>query len=326
MPAWAASCHLSGRRYKGQLTAAQVSDYFLDLGDKEFASDLALVHSRFSTNTFPSWDRAQPYRTMCHNGEINTLRGNVNWMRARQGIMKCEGLGLTNEGGGGLRSIMPVVEEGQSDSGVFNSVRTAARPPSRSLFIHKLCFPASRPHTATQGYCQCAPTYRCARSHPPLCLPHTVVSAPCPHPHVRQVLELLTSTGRPLPEAMMMMIPEAWQNDKLMASEKRDYYRFMSCLMEPWDGPALIAFTDGRYDPFSLCAGRKRLRPLPSQLPHQRNSSGYPLPPPLPLPLHFPPGRSQLHGRHAGPQWPAPRPLLRNDGRARHHGQRVRRR
>jgi glutamate synthase (NADPH/NADH) len=186
-------CSLSSRTvvYKGQLTPAQVETYFPDLASPSFTSYMALVHSRFSTNTFPAWHRAQPMRLLGHNGEINTLRGNVNWMKARQGVMKCEALGLSERT---QQKLLPIVPKGQSDSGSFDSV-----------------------------------------------------------------LELLVRSGRDLPEAMMMCIPEAWQNDKHMSQEKKDFYRFHSTIMEPWDGPALMSFTDGRFIGATL--DRNGLRP-----------------------------------------------------------------
>ncbi|XP_010537100.1 PREDICTED: glutamate synthase 1 [NADH], chloroplastic isoform X2 [Tarenaya hassleriana] len=157
----------------------------------EEALNTNLVHSRFSTNTFPSWDRAQPMRVLGHNGEINTLRGNVNWMRAREGLLKCKELGLSkNE----LKKLLPIVDASSSDSGAFDGV-----------------------------------------------------------------LELLVRAGRSLPEAVMMMIPEAWQNDKNMDPSRRAFYEYFSALMEPWDGPALISFTDGRY--LGATLDRNGLRP-----------------------------------------------------------------
>ena len=160
--------------YKGMLTPHQLFEYFTDLEDPEYETHLAMVHSRFSTNTFPSWDRAQPNRFMSHNGEINTLLGNCNWMNAREGVMRSELFGAD------LGRLFPVVEPDCSDSGNFDNV-----------------------------------------------------------------LEFLLMTGRTLPEAVMMMIPEAWQNRHDMAPDKRAFYEYNSCLMEPWDGPASIAFTDG---------------------------------------------------------------------------------
>ena len=162
--------------YKGMLTPAQLVPYYPDLQDPDFETHLAMVHSRFSTNTFPSWDRAQPLRFMSHNGEINTLRGNRNWMKARQGNAKSELFGDE------LASLFPVVEPDCSDSGTFDNV-----------------------------------------------------------------LEFLLMNGRTLQEAIMMMVPEAWQKHDSMSEDKRAFYEYFSCMMEPWDGPASIAFTDGKY-------------------------------------------------------------------------------
>ncbi len=174
--------------YKGQLMPEQVTLYYPDLKNPEYTSHLAMVHSRFSTNTFPSWDRAQPNRFMSHNGEINTLRGNINWMHAREGTMVSELFGDD------LAKIYPVCEPDCSDSGTFDNV-----------------------------------------------------------------LEFLLMTGRSLPRAVMMMVPEAWQNHESMPLEKRAFYEFHSCLMEPWDGPASIAFTDGKY--IGAVLDRNGLRP-----------------------------------------------------------------
>jgi glutamate synthase domain-containing protein 2/glutamate synthase domain-containing protein 1/glutamate synthase domain-containing protein 3 len=160
--------------YKGMLNAPQVADYFPDLRDPAFASALALVHSRFSTNTFPNWARAHPYRFIAHNGEINTLRGNINWMHARESMLGSELFGAD------IRKLLPIVDETGSDSGMFDNV-----------------------------------------------------------------LELLVLAGRSLPHAVMMMIPEPWSGDAAMSPEKKAFYEYHSCLMEPWDGPASIAFTDG---------------------------------------------------------------------------------
>jgi len=160
--------------YKGMLMSEQVEDFFPDLKDPAMETALALVHSRFSTNTFPSWNRAQPCRYLVHNGEINTLRGNVNWMHARQAM--CE----TDLFGADLKKVLPVVNPEGSDSSIFDNC-----------------------------------------------------------------LEFLTLTGRPLPHAMMMMIPEPWSNHESMSDEKKAFYEYHACLMEPWDGPASIAFTDG---------------------------------------------------------------------------------
>ncbi|TMW59939.1 hypothetical protein Poli38472_005008 [Pythium oligandrum] len=186
-------CSLSNRTitYKGQLTPAQLFEYYDDLTNDDFASYVALVHSRFSTNTFPSWDRAQPNRIMCHNGEINTLRGNKNWMFARGGTLHSSYFGHKTS------DLLPVASDLKSDSGNFDAV-----------------------------------------------------------------LELLTkasSCNRSLPEGMMMMIPEAWQNDPLIDQHKKDMYQYQSLLMEPWDGPAMMAFTDGKYIGATL--DRNGLRP-----------------------------------------------------------------
>lgn len=184
-------CSLSVKTivYKGLFTSDQLWLYYLDLLNPEFDTYLALVHTRFSTNTFPSWERAHPLRVLAHNGEINTLRGNVNFMTAREGVMKSEIFGSE------LKKLYPVVEPGLSDS----------------------------------GSCDC-------------------------------VLEFLTmASDRTLPEAVMTMIPEAWQNDKTMPQDKRDFYQWAACVMEPWDGPALISFTDGRY--VGAVLDRNGLRP-----------------------------------------------------------------
>ncbi|MEE2822153.1 MAG: glutamate synthase large subunit [Acidobacteriota bacterium] len=174
--------------YKGQLMSEQLVPYYPDLADTDYTSHLAMVHSRFSTNTFPSWDRAQPNRFSSHNGEINTLRGNTNWMKAREGMAESDLFGDQ------LSRLFPVVEPDCSDSGNFDNV-----------------------------------------------------------------LEFLIMTGRTLPEAAMMMIPEAWENQPSMSSEKKAFYEFHSCLMEPWDGPASIAFTDGHY--IGAVLDRNGLRP-----------------------------------------------------------------
>jgi glutamate synthase domain-containing protein 2/glutamate synthase domain-containing protein 1/glutamate synthase domain-containing protein 3 len=161
--------------YKGMLTAPQLPRYFPDLRDPRVASRLALVHSRFSTNTFPSWELAHPYRMIAHNGEVNTLRGNVNWMRARESQLASELFGSD------LEKVMPVVRQGGSDSAVFDNV-----------------------------------------------------------------LELLVLSGRSVPHAIMMMVPEAYRTRRDLDPDVKGFYDFHSCLMEPWDGPAAIAFTDGR--------------------------------------------------------------------------------
>ncbi len=174
--------------YKGMLTPEQLMVYFPDLAAPDFTSHLAMVHSRFATNTFPSWDRAQPLRFMSHNGEINTLRGNMNWMFARQGVLKSELFGK------GLEQVYPIAEPDCSDSGTFDNV-----------------------------------------------------------------LEFLMMNGRSLQESVVMMIPEAWQNNEAMAPEKRAFYEYKSCVMEPWDGPASIVFTDGKC--IGAVLDRNGLRP-----------------------------------------------------------------
>ncbi len=181
--------------YKGQLMPEQVMKYFPDLNDPDFTSHLAMVHSRFSTNTFPSWDRAQPNRFMSHNGEINTLRGNQNWMHAREGLLNSA---LFDDE---LAKILPVVEPDCSDSGTFDNV-----------------------------------------------------------------LEFLLMSGRTLQESVMMMVPEAWQNHETMSEDKRAFYEYNSALMEPWDGPASIVFTDGKY--IGAVLDRNGLRPSRYYLTH----------------------------------------------------------
>ncbi|HEY5647372.1 MAG TPA: glutamate synthase large subunit, partial [Pseudomonadales bacterium] len=183
-------CSLSSKVivYKGMLTPVQVPLFYPDLQDESFESHLAMVHSRFSTNTFPSWDRAQPNRFMSHNGEINTLLGNVNSMNARQGKLSSALFGDE------LRKLFPIVEPDCSDSGTFDNV-----------------------------------------------------------------LEFLLMNGRKLQEAVLMMIPEAWQQHPYMDEAKRAFYEYNSCLMEPWDGPASIAFTDGTY--IGAVLDRNGLRP-----------------------------------------------------------------
>jgi glutamate synthase (NADPH/NADH) large chain len=190
-------CSLSSKViiYKGMLTTDQLFKYYPDLGSPDYTSHLAMVHSRFSTNTFPSWDRAQPLRFMSHNGEINTLRGNMNWMQARQGVV------ASTHFGHDLGDLFPIVEPDCSDSGTFDNV-----------------------------------------------------------------LEFLLMTGRTLQEAVMMMIPEAWQNHETMSEDKRAFYEYHSCLMEPWDGPASIAFTDGKY--IGAVLDRNGLRPSRYYITH----------------------------------------------------------
>ena len=161
--------------YKGMLTPAQLFPFYPDLENKDFETHLAMVHSRFSTNTFPSWDRAQPNRYMCHNGEINTLKGNMNAMKARQGTVSSDLFGDD------INKLFPITELDCTDSGSFDNV-----------------------------------------------------------------LEFLILSGRSLQESVMMMIPEAWQSDKNMSQQKKAFYQFSSSMIEPWDGPASIVFTDGR--------------------------------------------------------------------------------
>src|SRR5208283_2934010 len=183
-------CSLSSSTivYKGQLISHQIPRFFPDLLDEGVTSALAMVHQRFSTNTFPSWDRAHPYRFLSHNGEINTLRGNINWMHAREKQFASELFGED------IKKVLPIIEENGSDSAMFDNC-----------------------------------------------------------------LELLVRTGRSLAHAVLMMIPEAWQNDTLMDPAKKAFYQFHSCMMEPWDGPASITFTDGRR--IGAVLDRNGLRP-----------------------------------------------------------------
>ena len=174
--------------YKGMLLAHQVGEYYLDLKDASMVSALAMVHQRFSTNTFPTWDLAHPFRFVCHNGEINTLRGNFNWIRAREGAIASEVLGDD------LHKLWPLIYDGQSDSASFDNA-----------------------------------------------------------------LELLLMGGYSLPHAMMLMIPEAWSGNPLMDDDRRAFYEYHAALMEPWDGPAAMAFTNGRQIGATL--DRNGLRP-----------------------------------------------------------------
>ncbi|OAP61519.1 hypothetical protein AYL99_03722 [Fonsecaea erecta] len=188
---WFYVCSLSNRNivYKGQLAPVQVYQYFHDLVSVDYEGHFALVHSRFSTNTFPSWDRSQPLRWLAHNGEINTLRGNKNWMRAREGVLNSDLFGED------LEKLFPIVEDGGSDSAAFDNV-----------------------------------------------------------------LELLVMNRvLSLPEAVMMMVPEAWQGNPAIDPAKAAFYEYAACLMEPWDGPALFTFSDGRYCGANL--DRNGLRP-----------------------------------------------------------------
>ena len=174
--------------YKGLLLADQVGLYYKDLQDPRCISALALVHQRFSTNTFPEWPLAHPYRLIAHNGEINTVKGNFNWMRAREGVMKSAVLGED------LQKLFPLIYEGQSDTACFDNA-----------------------------------------------------------------LELLIMSGYPIAQAMMMMIPEAWENHTLMDDNRKAFYEYYASMMEPWDGPAAMAFTDGRHIGGTL--DRNGLRP-----------------------------------------------------------------
>src|SRR5476651_2441996 len=174
--------------YKGLLLADQVGAYYEDLQDPRCVSALALVHQRFSTNTFPSWDLAHPFRLICHNGEINTLRGNVNWLRAREGAISSPVLGSD------LKKLWPLIYDGQSDSASFDNA-----------------------------------------------------------------LELLVMSGYSVAHAVMMMIPEAWESHTLMDPNRRAFYEYHAAMMEPWDGPAAITFTDGRLIGATL--DRNGLRP-----------------------------------------------------------------
>jgi len=175
--------------YKGMLTPQQLPLYYPDLIDQRFVSALALVHSRFSTNTLPSWRLAHPFRFIAHNGEINTLRGNINWMHAREALLESEFFSKEE-----IAQIAPLIDENQSDSAILDNV-----------------------------------------------------------------IELLNLSGRSLPHVMMMLIPEAWAHDREMSSAKKDFYAYHGTIMEPWDGPASIAFTDGKIIGATL--DRNGLRP-----------------------------------------------------------------
>jgi len=174
--------------YKGMFLAHQLHAYYPDLLDPDMTSALALVHQRYSTNTFPSWDLAHPFRFLCHNGEINTLRGNINWMNARQFLFQSDRFGED------MARLFPIATPGASDSAILDNA-----------------------------------------------------------------LELLIHTGRSMPHAIMMLIPEAWQNHETMSDEKKAFYEYHACLMEPWDGPASIAFTDGKW--VGAVLDRNGLRP-----------------------------------------------------------------
>lgn len=174
--------------YKGLLMPQDINEYYKDLNDPDVITKLALVHQRFSTNTFPTWDLAQPFRYMCHNGEINTLRGNLSRMRAREELFESELFGQD------LKKIVPITMEGKSDSASMD-----------------------------------------------------------------MALEMLLQTGRSLPEAIMMMVPEAWEKNPSMDEKKKAFYAYNACIMEPWDGPASIPFTDGNY--IGALLDRNGLRP-----------------------------------------------------------------
>lgn len=182
--------NISGRTfsYKGLLMPGQLENFFLDLKDESIQSALCLVHSRYSTNTFPTWDLAQPFRFLAHNGEINTLRGNVNWVSARERLLSSELFGTD------IEKLKPVIVKGGSDSAAIDNF-----------------------------------------------------------------FELLVLSGRSLEHAMMMLIPAAWEHNKFMSEELEDFYKYHACFMEPWDGPAAIAFTDGRH--IGAVLDRNGLRP-----------------------------------------------------------------
>ena len=182
--------------YKGMLTTHQLKAYYSDLSDPSFKSAIALVHSRFSTNTFPSWRLAHPFRFLAHNGEINTLRGNINWMRSREQLLKST-LFTADE----IAKLRPLIDESQSDSATLDNV-----------------------------------------------------------------VELLVMGGRPLPHVMMMLIPEAWATDREMSAELKAFYEYHGAIMEPWDGPASVAFTDGKMIGATL--DRNGLRPSRYLLTH----------------------------------------------------------
>ncbi len=206
--------------YKGLLHAEQLSLFYPDLSDESMVSALAMVHQRFSTNTFPTWELAQPFRVLAHNGEINTVRGNIAWMKARETLFAGEIFGED------VRHILPVITPHGSDSGTLDNV-----------------------------------------------------------------VEMLMHGGRSLTHVMMMLVPEAWQNDSQMPQHKRDFYQYHSCLMEPWDGPAALAFTNGRQ--IGAMLDRNGLRPARWMLTHDGiivmgSETGV---------LEFPPERVEKKGR-----------------------------
>ncbi|OAA90394.1 glutamate synthase large subunit [Clostridium ljungdahlii] len=184
-------CSLSSKTivYKGLLLADQIKKFYIDLNDINFKSAIALVHQRYSTNTFPTWDLAQPFRFLGHNGEINTIRGNRNWMRSREGVLKSEAFGKD------IKKLFPIISEGGSDSASLDNV-----------------------------------------------------------------LELLYEDGKSLPHALMLLIPEAWEGNEYMEEYKRAFYEYHGSLVEPWDGPAAVAFSDGVQVGATL--DRNGLRPL----------------------------------------------------------------
>jgi glutamate synthase domain-containing protein 2/glutamate synthase domain-containing protein 1/glutamate synthase domain-containing protein 3 len=186
--AYVVSCSSRTIVYKGMLMAEQLPRFYRDLADASVVSALAVVHSRFSTNTFPSWALAHPYRMLAHNGEINTVRGNVGWMRMREPVLESARFP------GGVEPLRPIIGEGQSDSASLDNV-----------------------------------------------------------------VELLTLAGRPLPHVMAMLVPEAWESDPFMPAERKAFYEYHASLVEPWDGPAALTFTDGRYVGATL--DRNGLRP-----------------------------------------------------------------
>ena len=183
------SLHTRTLIYKGLLMPEDIERFYTDLSNPKLVTRLALVHQRFSTNTFPTWDLAQPFRYMCHNGEINTLKGNISRMTAREELINCDFIEKSD-----IEKLFPIILEGKSDSASMD-----------------------------------------------------------------MVVELLIMTGRSLPEIMMMLVPEAWEKHNSMSSKKKSFYEFNSCIMEPWDGPASIPFTDGNY--IGALLDRNGLRP-----------------------------------------------------------------
>ncbi|MBF0381504.1 MAG: glutamate synthase large subunit [Magnetococcales bacterium] len=206
--------------YKGMFLAEQVGQYYPDLSNPTMVSAFSMVHQRYSTNTFPTWDLAQPFRMISHNGEINTLRGNINWMRAREAALSSPLFGDD------IKKLFPIVPEGLSDSASFD-----------------------------------------------------------------RALEFLVISGRSLPQAMMMMIPEAWENHKQMDEERKGFYEYHASIMEPWDGPAAVAFADGRYIGATL--DRNGLRPARYQV----TKSGLCVMASEAGTLTFPPEETLLNGR-----------------------------